>query len=105
MEHELSEVSGNLKQSLTANTEYAERFARADAEREIAEGRATKLDLQVAEMAVENARMKKVVEKADNKSSMLHARNSKLKAEKGVVETELDMIINETLELRNQSFF
>jgi len=49
--------------------------------------------------------MKKVVEEADNKISMLHAENSELKVEKGAIEAELDRNIDETLELLNQSFF
>ena len=49
--------------------------------------------------------MKNVVEEADNKISVLHAKNSELKADKEVVEAELDKFFYDTLELLNQSFF
>jgi len=55
-------------------------------------------------MAAENACMKKVVEEADNKNSVMHTENSELKAEKGAIEAELDRNIDDTLELLNQSF-
>jgi len=50
LKHDLSEALGNLKQSLTANTEYAKKLARAEAEREIVEGRTTEVERQVAEV-------------------------------------------------------
>jgi len=56
-------------------------------------------------MAVENARMKKAVEEADKKISVLHVKNSELKVEKGAVEAELVGNIDETFEMLNQSFF
>jgi len=55
-------------------------------------------------MVAENARMKKVVEEANNKISML-AENSELEAENGAIEAKPDRNIDETLELLNQSFF
>jgi len=105
LEHELLEASGNLKQSLVTNTEYTEKLSREGAEREIVKGRAAELEWRVVEMAVKNARMKKVVEEADNKISVLYVKNSELKAEKGAVKTELDRNIDEILELLNQKNF
>ena len=61
LEHELSEASSNLKQSLVANTEYVERLARADVKWVIAKGRATELERQVAKLAAEMACMKKAL--------------------------------------------
>jgi len=105
LEHELSEASGNLKQSFANNTKYAERLARADTKQEIVEGRVAELERQVAKMVTKMVHMKKVVEEENNKNSVLHAENSELKAEKGAVEAKLDRNIDETLELLNQSFF
>jgi len=63
------------------------------------------LERRVVEISADNARMKNVVEEADNKISVLHAKNSELKADKEVVEAELDKFFYDTLELLNQSFF
>jgi len=105
LEHELSEASGNLKKSLVANTVYAERLARAEAEREIVEGRMAEVERQAANMASGVARLKKGMEEAANKNSVLGTEISELKAKKGAIEAELDRNFEETLELLNQSIF
>jgi len=49
--------------------------------------------------------MKKVVEEANSKISVLHAENFELKVEKEAVKVGLDKIFDDSLELLNQSFF
>jgi len=104
LKHELSKASGNLNQSLAVNNKYVGRLDRTDVEREIVEGQATELE-RLAKMTTEMARMKKVLEEADNKNSVLYVENSELKAEKGAIEANLDRNIDKNLELLNQSFF
>jgi len=62
--------------------------------------RGFKISLSVYEVT----RLKKDLEEAAHRNSVLETEVSELKTEKGVVEVELDMNFEEALELLNQSF-
>lgn len=57
------------------------------------------------EKTTEIARLKKALEEADKKNSLLQAENSELLAEKVAVEMKLDINIDDTLVMLSQSFF
>jgi len=73
------------------------------AEREIAEAQATKLEWR--EKAAENAQLKKALEEVGQRILQLENERSDLQAEKEAIEADLDKNIDDTLPMRNQSFF
>ena len=81
LEHELSETLGNLKQSLVANSEYAEMLARETAEKKKAQQGVTEAEHHVAEVEAEvatvmteNTRLKRMLGEREDKISTLGVR-------------------------------
>jgi len=111
LEHRLSETSDNLKQSLAANTELSAKIARAEAERELAQGEAAEakrlLEGERAErlrVAAKNATLKELVEKSNQKLSSSARELAALQVAKDEVEAELDKNYEDSEELLRQCF-
>jgi len=74
------------------------------ADLEIVETRTAKTDWRERERVVEVTKMRKTLEEAENRISMLEAESSELRDEKVAVEVDLDKTIDDTLMMLGQSF-
>ena len=105
LEHQLSEATQSLKQSLAANVDLTTKIAKESAERELAQNEAVEarrqLEAEKRRAAAEIAQLKKW---ADEKLAESVAEVLALQTAKAQVEAELDENYDEAEELLKQCF-
>ena len=108
LEHQLSEATQDLKESLAANTDLTTKIAKEATEKELAQNEAVELRRQLeaekARAATEIDALKKLVEERAEKLSTSVAEVAALQAAKDRAEAELDENYEEAEELLKQCF-
>ena len=108
LEHQLSESTQDLKQSLAANNDLSAKITKEAAERELAQNEVVEarrqLEAEKLRAAAKIAELKKLVEERGEKLSASATEIAALQAAKDRVEAELDENYEEAEELLKQCF-
>ena len=107
LDHQLAKASGQLQQSLVANSDLSKRWPRRrKRRREVAEAERLlgEVKVEMARVATENTHLNKMVEEMDEKLSSSATELATLKAAKDEAKDELDRNFEQTEELLRQSF-
>jgi len=104
LEHELQEAGQNLKQAVEANTTYEKQLCAQAAELELRQNRLAELEKVDAEKGAEIARLRKALEAADHRVTLMGEEVAAEREGKKAAEAEVLKTMEDTMVLINQSF-
>jgi len=103
LEHELQEAGQNLKQAVEANTTYEKKLCAQAAELELHQNRLAELEKADAEKAAEVVRLRKALEAADHRVTLMGEEVAAEREGKKAAEAEVLKTMDDTMVLINQS--
>jgi len=104
LEHDLQEVRHNLKQVVEANTTYEKKLCAQAAELELRQNRLAELEKVDADKAAEVILLRKALEAADRRATLIEKEAATEREAKRAAETEVLKTMEDTMVLIGQSF-
>jgi len=104
LEHELQEAGQNLKQAVEANTTYEKQLCTQAAELELRQNRLAELEKSDADKAAELVLLRKALEAADRRATLMEEEAVAEREGKKAAEAEVLKTMEDTMVLIGQSF-
>jgi len=104
LEHELQEAGQNLKQAVEANTTYEKKLYAQAAELELRQNRLAELEKADADKAAEVILLRKALEAADRRATLMEEEAAAEREAKRAAEAEVLKTMEDTMVLIGQSF-
>jgi len=104
LEHDLQEARHNLKQAVEANTTYEKKLCAQAAELELRQNRLAELEKADADKAAEVILLRKALEAADRRATLMEEEAAAEREAKRAAEAEVLKTMEDTMVLIGQSF-